>query len=76
MFPHRFNGSMVQPFKELMKIVRLAADELFVREGSNVLRFNQNDIVRILDFAFDEQKSFLRNHQPGPLEQVWLDNRI
>jgi hypothetical protein len=68
MFPHRFNASTVQPFNGLMKIVRLAADELFVDEGSNVLRFDQNDIVRILHFAFDEQKGFLRNYEPGTLE--------
>src|SRR5215471_18184832 len=38
----------------LSKIMRLASDELFVDEGLDVVRFDQNDIVRILDFAFDK----------------------
>jgi hypothetical protein len=50
------------------EIVRLTADELFVREGSDLARFDQNHVVRILHFAFNEQKGFLCNHEPRVFE--------
>ena len=59
-----------------MEIVRLAPDELFMRERSDLLRFNQNDIVRILDFAFDEQKGFLCDEEAKTFNQLRLDNCI
>src|SRR5262245_61333304 len=50
------------------KIMRLTADQLFVRERSDLARFDQNHVVRILHFAFDEQKGFLCNHEPKMFE--------
>jgi len=61
---------------QLMEIVRLTSDELFVHERSDLLRFNQNDIVRILDFAFDEQKGFLCDEEAKTFKKLWLDNCI
>ena len=59
-----------------MKIVRFTSDESFVNERFNISRFDQDDIVRILDFAFDEQKGFLCDHEAKLFEQVRIDNRI
>jgi len=44
-----------------MEIVRLAAGEFLVGEWPDVARFNQDDTIGILDFAFDQQKCFLGN---------------
>src|SRR5262249_8002603 len=70
------HASQSEAATESSKIVRLTADELFVREGSDLASFDQNHIVRILHFAFDEQKGFLCNHEPRVFEQVWLNNCI
>ena len=59
-----------------MEIVRLAANEFGMRKRSDFARFNQNDIVRILDFAFDERKGFLCDEKAKTFKQVWLDNCI
>ena len=59
-----------------MKIMRLASDELFVRQRSDLLRLNQNYVVRILYFAFDEQEGFFCDHEPKAFEQVWLNDCI
>ena len=60
----------------LMKIVRLASDELFMCERPDVARFDQNDAIRILHFAFDKQEGFLGDHEPKAFEQVWLNNCV
>jgi hypothetical protein len=59
-----------------VKIVRLTSDELFVRERSDLACFNQNNAIRILHFAFDQQKCFLGDREPEPFELVGIDNRI
>ena len=51
-----------------MKIVRLAADELLVQKRFDLLRFNQNDAVGILYFAFDDEELFLGDHKSKFLE--------
>jgi hypothetical protein len=43
-------------YNELMKVIGFASDELFGDERSDLAGFDQNDAVRILHFAFDEQK--------------------
>ena len=53
---------------ELVKIVRLASDELFVEKRSDLARFDQNDVVGILHFAFDEQKGFFSDHETKMFE--------
>jgi len=60
----------------LFKIVRLAPDELYVRKRSNFARFYQNDVVRILDCAFNEQKGFLCDEEAKTFKQLRLDNCI
>jgi hypothetical protein len=40
------------------KVVGLAPDELVVRERSDLPRFDQNYVVRVLDFPFDHKKIF------------------
>ena len=52
---HRFN--------ELMKIVRLTPHEFRMGKRFDLLRFDQNHVVRILHFAFDEQKGFFSEHE-------------
>ena len=42
----------------LAKIVRLASDQLVMRERFDLARFDQHDIVRVLHFAFDQEKIF------------------
>ena len=59
-----------------MKIVRLAANELIMREWSDVARFNQNHTIGVLHFTFDEQKCFFRDQKTKSFKQVWIDNRI
>jgi hypothetical protein len=59
-----------------MKIVRISAHELLVRERSDVARFDQNNVIGILDFAFDEQKCFFSDQKTKSFKQVWIDNRI
>jgi hypothetical protein len=54
----RFNASHSEAAAALVEIVRLAAGEFLMRERSDVARFNQNNVIRILHFAFDEQKCF------------------
>jgi hypothetical protein len=51
-----------------MKIVGLAADELLVGERADFLGFDQDDVVGVLDHAFDNEKWFFRNQEPHPLE--------
>jgi hypothetical protein len=43
-----------------MEIVRLASDELFVRERSDRARFNQDDSIRILHFVLRKLNIALR----------------
>ncbi len=71
--PHwRFTETLYK----LVEIVRLASDELFVRERSDLACFNQNNAIRVLHFAFDQQKCFFGDHEPKSFEQIRLDNRI
>ena len=48
--------------------MRLASDELFVRERSDLLRLDQNDAVGILHFAFDDEKWLFGDQEPQLLE--------
>ena len=59
-----------------MEIVRLASDELLVQKRLDLLRFDQNDAVGILHFAFDDEKRFLRDHEPQLLKQIGRHDRI
>jgi len=54
--------------EELMKIVRLAANELFVGKRANILRFDQDDLVRVLNNAFDDEKWFFGDQQSHSLK--------
>ncbi len=60
----------------LTKIVRLAPDELRMRQRPDLSRFHEDDIVRVLHFPFDEQKRLLRNHEADALKQIRRHNRI
>jgi hypothetical protein len=51
-----------------MKIMRLAADELLVREWPDFLRLNQHDIVGVLHRSFDDEKGLFRNQEAHSLE--------
>jgi hypothetical protein len=46
-----------------MKIVRGAANQLLVPQGFDVASLHENGAVGVLQMAFDNQKTFLRNHQ-------------
>lgn len=52
----------------LMKIVGLAADELFVCKRPDFSCFNQDDIIGILHFTFNQEEILLSNDEPKPLE--------
>src|ERR1700730_15352086 len=45
-------------------------------QRSKLTGFNQDNVFRILHFAFNHEKSFLSNQETKALEQVWIDNRI
>src|ERR1700730_14743683 len=45
-------------------------------ERSDLTRFDQDNVFRILHFAFNNEKSFFSNQETKALEQVWIDNRI
>src|SRR5439155_4205480 len=64
----------VAPTKILSEIVRFAPEEFVVGKRSDLARLNQNDIVRILHIAFDQEKIFFRNQKTEPLEQIRIDN--
>jgi hypothetical protein len=52
-----------------MKIVRLAADQLVaVSERQNFFGFDQDHVLGVLNLAFDDEKRFLRDEKPHPLE--------
>jgi hypothetical protein len=53
-----------------MKIVRLAADELFVRERPDLFGFDQDNVLGVLHLAFDQEKWFLGNQEPHALKQI------
>ena len=47
----------------LPKIVRLAAEQFFVRERLDLLRFHDDHVIGVLHFAFDDQKRFFRDDE-------------
>jgi hypothetical protein len=51
-----------------MKIMRCASNQLLVREWFDLLRFDQHDIVGILDDPFDDEKRLFRNQKPHALK--------
>src|SRR5688572_5371438 len=52
----------------LVKIVRLAADELFVGERADLLGLDQDNVFRVLNRSFDDEKRLFRNQKPHPFE--------
>jgi hypothetical protein len=44
-----------------VEIVRPAPGQLVVRQWSDLLRFDQDNVVRILHLPFDQQKRLLRD---------------
>src|SRR5688572_7692273 len=59
-----------------MKIVRIAAEEFAVGEGFDALCFDEDDVVGVLDLAFDDKEVFLGNKEAGFLEESWSDDGI
>src|SRR5438094_8794713 len=48
----------------LMKIVRLASDQLFMCERPELARFDQNDPIRTLHYPSGKQRRLLGDHEP------------
>jgi len=55
-------------FYALVKIVRWAADEIFVLESFDVMGLDGNDVVDMLKAAGDEEKRFLSDNETKLLE--------
>jgi len=56
--------------KALMKIVGLAADEVFVLEGFDVMGLDGDDIVDVLEPSCDEKERFLGDDEAEFLEEL------
>ena len=59
-----------------MEIVGGAADEVFVLEALDVMGFDADDVVHVLETAGDEEKRFLGNDEAKLLEQLRLNNGV
>src|SRR5687767_3877035 len=59
-----------------MKIVRGAGDEVLVMEAFNVVSFDGDDVVEMLEAAGDEQERFLGNDEAEFLEELRVDDGI
>ena len=70
---YRFGGMLTLPSgvsKALMKIVGLAADEVFVLEGFDVMGLDGDDIVDVLEPSCDEKERFLGDDEAEFLEEL------
>jgi len=59
-----------------MKVMRAAADEVFVVEAFDVVGFDGDDIVNVLETAGDEEERFLGDDETEFLEEVRVDDGI
>ena len=56
--------------------MRGAPADLRVGQWSDPSGFNQDDLIRVLDLAFDQEERLFRNREPKAFEQIWCHDRI
>ena len=60
----------------LMKIMRTAADEVFVVEAFDVMGFDGDDVVNVLETASDEEEGFLGDDEAEFFEEVRINDGV
>jgi hypothetical protein len=59
-----------------MEVMRTAADEVFVVEAFDVVGFDGDDVVNVLEAAGDEEERFLGDDEAEFLEEVRVDDGV